>query len=380
MKNQRFRFSFPADTTYLNCAYMSPLMKQVEKAGVRGIHRKSNPQKILAEDFFTETEVLRQEFARLIRVKDPRRIVVIPSASYGLSSVARNIHVGKGDSIVINHEQFPSNVYPWMRLASDTGASVQVVSPPERLQDRGKIWNERLLEAIKSDTKIVAIGQVHWADGTLYNLEQVRKRANEVGAKLIIDGTQSVGAFPFDASKIQPDALVCAGYKWLMGPYSIGLAYFNDSFDEGVPLEENWINRAGSEDFAGLVEYASNYQDGALRYEVGEHSNFILIPMLIEALKQVNQWDQREIQSYCKSIAQAAIKTLRDRGCWIEEEAWRGSHLFGIRLPKQASLEKIKQKARKRKISISFRGEALRVSPHVYNTKEDLEKLVEIIV
>jgi len=358
---------------------MSPLMKQVEKAGLKGIHRKANPHKIFAEDFFTETELLRREFARLIRAKDPRRIVVIPSASYGLSSVARNIRVGKGDSIVINHEQFPSNVYPWMRLASETGASLRTVSPPESMQHRGKIWNERLLEAIKADTKIVAIGQVHWADGTLYDLEQVRKRAHEVGAKLIIDGTQSVGALPFDASRIQPDALVCAGYKWLMGPYSIGLAYFSESFDSGVPLEENWINREGSEDFAGLVQYAQRYQDGALRYEVGEHSNFILVPMMIEALKQVNQWGQRDIQAHCRSITQDAIKTLRERGCWIEEEAWRCQHLFGIRLPKSASLEKIKLKTRKRKISISFRGESLRVSPHVYNTAEDLEKLVDVI-
>lgn len=358
---------------------MSPLMKRVEKAGITGMRRKANPQRILAADFFTETELLRKEFAQLIRVKNPRRIVVIPSASYGLSTVARNIQVGKGDSIVINHEQFPSNVYPWMRLSAETGARLNVVTPPENLDQRGKKWNERLLEAIQPNTKIVAVGHVHWADGTLYDLDKIRKRTREVGAKLIVDGTQSVGALPFDASRIQPDALICAGYKWLMGPYSIGLAYLNESFDDGVPLEENWINREDSENFSGLVKYATRYQDGALRYEVGEHSNFILVPMLIEALKQVNQWGQENIQAYCSSITKGAINTLRKRGCWIEEEAWRSQHLFGIRLPKGASLDKIRVKVQQRKISISFRGESLRISPHVYNSEEDLKKLVDLI-
>lgn len=379
MKTQRTKFSLPAKVTYLNCAYMSPMMKQVEAAGIQGMRRKQSPMSVSAEDFFTETESLRREFARLIKVKDPRRIVVIPSASYGLSTVARNISLGRGDAVVVIHEQFPSNVYPWRRLTADSGATLRVVAPPDGLRDRGKNWNTRLLEAITPGTKVVAIGHVHWAEGTRYDLEQVRKRTREVGAKLIVDGTQSVGAMPFDASRIQPDALICAGYKWLMGPYSIGLAYLSEAFDEGVPLEENWINRLGSEDFAGLVKYEDRYQPGALRFEVGEHSNFILVPMLLAALKQVNQWGPENIQQYCRKITESGIKSLRNRGCWIEDEDYRGSHLFGIRFPAGTNLEKIRSNVKRNKISISFRGDAMRISPHVYNTPDDISKLVKAI-
>jgi len=379
MKTQRTKFSLPATVTYLNCAYMSPMMKQVEAAGIQGMRRKQNPMSVSAEDFFTETESLRREFARLIKVKDPRRIVVIPSASYGLSTVARNISLGKGDSVVVMHEQFPSNVYPWRRLTASSGATLCVVAPPEGLRDRGKNWNTKLLEAITPGTRVVAMGHVHWAEGTRYDLEQVRKRTREVGAKLIIDGTQSVGAMPFDASRIQPDALICAGYKWLMGPYSIGLAYLSEAFDGGVPLEENWINRLGSEDFAGLVKYEDRYQPGALRFEVGEHSNFILVPMLLAALKQVNQWGPENIQQYCRKITESGIESLRNRGCWIEDEDYRGSHLFGIRFPAGTNLEKIRSNVKRNKISISFRGDAMRISPHVYNTADDISKLVKTI-
>lgn len=380
MKNQKAKFSIPPSVTYLNCAYMSPLMKQVEQAGIQGMQRKRNPLSVSSEDFFTDTELLRKEYARLIRVDDPKRIVVIPSASYGLSTVARNVRLEKRNRIVLIHQEFPSNMYPWMRLAADSGADLHVVTPPEDLRDRGEIWNHRLLESITPQTRLIAMGHVHWADGTRFQLEEVGKRAREVGAKLILDGTQSVGALPFDVSRIKPDALICAGYKWLMGPYSIGLAYFGEAFDQGIPLEENWINRSGSEDFTGLVSYQESYQPGALRYEVGEHSNFVLVPMMLEALRQVNRWGPASIQDYCGEVTRRGISELKSRGFWIEDGSFRGNYLFGIRFPAGTPLDKIRERVKKRKISVSFRGDSMRISPHVYNTRADFEKLVETIL
>ena len=224
------------------------------------------------------------------------------------------------------------------------------------------------------------MGNVHWADGTRFDLLQIRKRCNDVGSKLIIDGTQSVGALPFDLTRIKPDALVCAGYKWLMGPYSIGLAYYNESFDNGIPIEENWINRKLSEDFAGLVQYNNDYQSGALRYEVGERSNFILVPMMTEALKKINEWQPECIQSYCKAITSNGIERLHEAGFWIEDEKFRGQHLFGIRPPKGTLIDTVREKLKRKKISVSVRGNSLRVSPNVYNSQADFEKLVKVLL
>lgn len=365
--------------TYLNCAYMSPLLKAVEKAGIQGMKGKRNPFKVSPDDFFQESEVLRSEFARLINVKNQKRIVIIPSASYGLASVTRNVKLDAGENIVVASEQFPSNFYPWQSLCRTNKALLKVVSPPENLGGRGRNWNNRILEAIDAKTKVVALGHVHWADGTRFDLVNIRKRTREIGALLIIDGTQSVGALPFDVEEIQPDALVCAGYKWLMGPYSIGLAYYGEYFDDGMPLEENWINRLNSEDFAGLVRYQEQYQPGALRYEVGEHSNFLLVPMLLAALRQINQWKPRQIQDYCRKISAPSIEALRGMGFWVEDESFRGTHLFGIRVPKGISLEKMKKEVKRKNISVSFRGDSMRVSPHVYNDSADFDKLVKAI-
>lgn len=214
MQNQRAKFSLPIGSTYLNCAYMSPLLKSVERAGINGIRQKRAPYSVTPTDFFTNVNLLRAEFAKLINVPDANRIAVAASVSYGLATVAKNVRLSAGDKIVVASEQFPSNYYPWQRLAIDTRATVEAVAPPAQPEGRGKQWNERILNAIDSKTKLVALGHVHWADGTRFNLEAIRKRTREVNALLMIDGTQSVGALPFDVQKIQPDALVCGGYKW----------------------------------------------------------------------------------------------------------------------------------------------------------------------
>lgn len=379
LTSKRAKFTLPPQVTYLNCAYMSPLMKEVEQEGIRAVRRKRNPVGITPQDFFTTSEALRREFAQLVHAEDPQRVAIIPSVSYGLATVARNLNIRKGQHIIVAAEQFPSNVYPWQSVCEETGATIKTIAPPETTSGRGKEWNGRILDAITSDTRAVAIGHVHWADGTRFDLAAIRKRTREVGALLIIDGTQSVGAMPFDVATLQPDALICAGYKWLMGPYSIGLAYYGPYFDSGKPIEENWINRLNSENFAGLVNYQSQYQPGALRYEVGEHSNFILVPMMLAALRQLNKWGPANIQEYCKHISNDAIPALRDMGFSIEDDAWRGSHLVGLRLPPHLNLDALKAAFTKYKVYVSFRGNAIRIAPNVYNTPADFGRLLKAI-
>lgn len=380
LKNRQKDFSLPKSITYLNGAYMSPLLKSVEKVGAEALVKKRNPTLISQEDFFTDSQKLRAEFAKLINCKESDRIAIVPSVSYGMANVVRNISIEKTQHVLVAAEQFPSNYYPWQRLCEEKGGEVKIIAPAPTREQRGKIWNERILESITRQTKVVALGNVHWADGTLFDLLAIRKRTKEVGALLIIDGTQSVGALPFDLEKVKPDALVCAGYKWLLGPYALGLSYYGEYFDGGKPVEENWINRKNSENFAGLVNYEPNYQSGALRYEVGEHSNFILVPMLLKALEQLNKWKPENIQAYCKSITKRAIDELLDLGFWIEDEAYRTFHLFGIRLPQELDIQKIKTELLRKKIYVSYRGDAIRISPNVYNTKDDLEKLSTTLI
>lgn len=377
---QKHLFSLESHFHYINGAYMSPLLKSAELAGYESIKTKLRPYRLSISDFFTNVETLRGLFAQLINAENPQQVAITPSASYGLSTVAHNLNVQKGQNIIVAEAQFPSNVYPWRRLALEKGVEIRTVAYPSVKEGRGALWNQHILEAIDENTALVALSHTHWANGTLFDLKKIGERAHEVGALFVIDGTQSVGALPIDVQEMGIDALICGGYKWLMGPYSLGYAYFNEKFADGKPIEENWINRKDSEDFANLVNYKDDYQPHSLRYDMGERSNFILVPMGIAALKQILEWGVPNIQEYCHHLTKEAISLWRERGFWIEQEDWRGKHLFGIQMPEGISVESLQQKLKERNISVSVRGDFIRISPHVYNDARDIEALTDVLV
>ena len=372
---QRHRFALPPDLHYLNGAYMSPLLDTVEAAGVAGVRRKRDPTEITAPDFFEEADRVRALFARLVDAPDASRVALVPAVSYGMAVVARNLTVERGQTVVVLEEQFPSHVLPWRRLAEAAGALLVTVAAPDAAR-RGEAWNAALLDAIDGRCALVAVPHVHWADGTLFDLGAVGERARAVGAALVVDGTQSVGALPFSVSEVRPDALVCAGYKWLLGPYGCGCAFFGERFDGGEPLEETWIGRAGSEDFGGLVRYREDYGPGAVRYDVGERSNPILLPMLAAALDQLLAWTLEAVQAAAAALAERVASGARDLGFWVEDEGARAGHLFGLRPPAPVSAEAVRAALDARRVAVSVRGRVLRVSPGVYNGAADADALL----
>jgi selenocysteine lyase/cysteine desulfurase len=378
--NQKHLFSIPEEVTYLNIASQSPSFKSVEKAGIDSVLEKSHPYKIVEDSYFEPVIALKKLFAKLIDIDDYNRIANIPSASYGLATVANNIDLQKDDEILLLENQFPSNYYVWEKLALKFDAKLNIVSMPKTTENLGKKWNEAILESISDKTKVVALGNIHWANGTLFDLKSIRKKTNKFDALLIIDGSQSIGAFPFSVKEIQPDALICAGYKWLFGPYGCAYGYFGKYFDHGNPLEENWSNRLNSEKMAGLTSYEPNYKPLANRYSVGEHASFIHVKMQIAGIEQVLEWTPKAIQDYCKEITSEAVLILKENGCFIEDANFRTHHLFGVELPKGSDIGFLKSKLKESNIFISFRGNYIRLSCHVYNTKEDFKKLTDCIL
>ncbi len=376
---QKELFDIPAEVTYLNCAYQGPLMKHIEKAGFDVISKRKRPYQYAVEDFFEPVEALQKAFSRLINCADFQRIAVIPSVSYGIANVVNNISLKDKKSIVLLGEQFPSNYYPWKRLADEQGGKLKIVDAPKGLKNRAQFWNVQLLEAIGDDTAVVSLGNVHWADGSLIDLEAVRKKTKKHGALFIIDGTQSVGAMPIDIDHLQPDALICAGYKWLLGPYGTALAYYGPAFDDGKPIEENWINRLNSENFQGLVIYQDQYKPKAARYSVGQNSNFFHVPMLLKTIEQILEFQPIRIQQYCKDLSHDYLGKLREMGCWIENDHYRSAHLFGIRLNEGFDFKALKKQFTASQVHVSLRGDSIRVAPNVYNTIEDMKRLVKCI-
>ncbi len=373
---QRHLFTLPDEAHYINCAYMSPILKAAEEAGMAGMHLKRVPSDISPAMFFKESSLVRQLFATLVGVA-AQQVALIPAASYGIATVAHNLAVKKGQNIVVLHEQFPSNVYTWRRLAGERGAELRTVVPPGET-GRAEEFNARLLASIDRDTAVVAVGPVHWTDGTRIDLEAVGRRTSALGVAFVVDGTQSVGAMPIDAQALGIDALVCAAYKWMLGPYSIGAMYLGPRFMDGIPLEETWVARQDSENFDALVNYGDAYRDGALRYDVGGRSNFILVPMMIKGLEQVLAWGPANIQAYCHALMREVLQEAEALGYSVSKGS--SAHLFGLRVPDHIARPRLQEALQRRGVSVSLRGEAIRISPHVYNNEQDVAALHDALV
>ena len=370
--DQRHLFDIPPQVTYLNCGYMAPLLKSVVAAGERGMRRLSRPWEITAPDFFTDSERARALFARVIN-GSADDIAIVPAVSYGIAVAARNVPVGAGQRIVVLHEQFPSNVYAWRARAQETGADVFTVARPHDGD-----WTGALLAAIDERCAVAALPHCQWTDGGLVDLVRVGRHCRDTGTALVLDITQSAGVLPFDVAEVRPDFVVATGYKWLLGPYSLGYLYVAPRWRDGAPLEHNWIARTDSQNFAGLVNYVESFQPGARRFDVGERSNFQLVPMSIAALEQVLAWGVAEIAATLAARTRAIAERATALGLIAGAPEGRAGHFLGLRFPGGLP-DDLRPRLAAKQIHVSVRGDSMRVTPHLYNTDEDIERLFQAL-
>ncbi|HVF05833.1 MAG TPA: aminotransferase class V-fold PLP-dependent enzyme [Frankiaceae bacterium] len=364
--DQRHLLSMPDDVTYLNCAYLAPQLRSVSEAGHAAVALKESPWEVTPQSFFTGSERLRETFARVVG-GDADGVAFVPSVSYGVGVAAKNLPI-EGRSILVLAEDFPSDVYSW-QLAGP------VVTVPRPADDD---WTTAVLDRLDATIAVVAVPHVHWTDGGLVDLVRVGEAARAVGAALVVDATQSLGALPLDLDAVRPDFVVAAGYKWLFGPYSLGYLWAAPQHRAGVPLEANWINREDSDDFARLIDYREGYQPGARRYDVGERSNFVLVPMAQAALTQILDWGIPEIAATTAELTAYLANGADKLGLRTAPEQLRGPHLMGIRFP-DGLRDGIAETLAEQRIYVSIRGDSVRVAPHVYNTTADCDRLLDAL-
>ncbi len=373
LPNQRHLFDIPDDVAFLNCAYISPLPKASMAAGEQGVRRKGRPWTIAPADFFTASETVRQLFAGLINASADD-IAFAPAVSYGMAQAAHNIRLSRSQTVITLAEQFPSNVYPWMDLAERTGAKFISVARPA-----DDDWTAALLSRIDASTGLVAVPNCHWTDGGLVDLVAVGEACRRVGAALCVDATQSVGAMPLDVKRIDPDFVAVASYKWLLGPYSLGFLYVAPRRQGGRPIEHNWIARRDSENFAGLVNYVTEFQHGARRFDVGERSNFALMPAAEASLRLIAEWTVPRIFETLRLRTQAIAERARaEFGIESVPADRRAGHYLGLRFRGGVPAD-LPARLAASNVFVSVRGQAMRVTPHLWTTDADVEKLFGVL-
>ena len=351
---------------------MAPLADNVLGAMERAVQRKAQPWNFTPPDFFSVCERFRGLASEVIGTSS-ENLAIVPSVSYALATAAQNLPFQTGQEIVTLADQFPSNVYAWRKLAQKRQGRVVSVQ-----REAGDDWTAAVLDAIGPDTAIVAVPHCHWADGCMVDLEAVGEACRAQGAALVLDLTQSLGAMPIDFAKVQPDFAVAACYKWMMGPYGIGVMYVAPHLQNGTPIEHNWINRLGAQDFSRLVDYQDEYQEGARRFDMGEKSN---PPLLEGACAGFEFLLEFGIDNIADALAEKSTKiaqAAKHIGLSSAPIGIRASHFLSLDLPQDRVAGLVERLAEKN-VYVSLRGQSLRVTPHLYNNDEDAEALLDAL-
>ncbi len=367
LPNQRALFDIPDDVAYFNCASIGPMLHAAAEAAAQALLRRAQPWTISQRDWFTDSERRRSLFARLIGA-DAEGIALVPAASYGLAVAAANLRSAPGQEILVIADDFPSNVYTWQRHCQRSGARLRTVA-----REPGLDWTGAVLAGLDERTAIVAVPNVHWTDGALLDLPRIGAEARRRGAKLVVDASQSLGVMPLDLEAVRPDFLVAVGYKWLLGPFGLSYLYVAPEHREGLPLEENWLLRENSEDFARLVDYREGYQPGARRYDMGQRTAFETTPTAVAVLEQMLHWGVPRIAASLRLTTAAIERELGQLGLQVTSVP-RGPHLLGIALSPEAR-QRAAATLAAAGIYVSLRGDAMRIAPHLHTTPEDIARL-----
>ena len=365
----REAFAITDAVTYLNSASLGPRLRAVDAAGHAAVARMAEPWHIRSADWFADARALRALFASLIGAPADC-VALVPSVSYGIAVAARNVPVAAGDNIVVIDQEYPSNYYSWQRLARERGAEIRSAAA------RGGTLTDAIVASIDRRTAVVAVANCHWTNGAMVDLVRVGAAARRHDAALVVDASQSLGVYPLDLAEVRPDFLVTVGYKWLLGPYGLGYLYVADRWHEqGEPLEESWLNRAGGDNFAALVDYTDAYQPGAQRFNLGESAQFYLLPMALAALMQIAQWTPARIQQQLSEWTGELSSRAASLGLESLTREQRVGHMIG--LTARGSLPPgVVDGLAARHVYVGARGNNIRVSPHLHSTAADLERLV----
>lgn len=368
--SQRTLFDIPDGVAYFNTAYNAPLLNASRERLIAAAGAKSRPWERTAADFFADVERVRELSARLFG-GDADGYAVIPAASYGISAVARAIEptLRSGDRIVVAAEDFPSSVLPWRRAARETGASIVTVPAPADHD-----WTPGMLGEIARGARVVAAFHCHWTNGAMLDLVRIGEACRAANATLIVDATQSLGALMLDLEAVRPDFVVAAGYKWLLAPYGSGVMYVAPQWRDARPLEEHWLGRERSDNFATLVDYVDRYRPGARRFDVGETSVTTVVPGMIAALEQLEQWGIETVTTTLAETTRRMAAVLEARGFTLVPPRVRASHILGARLPAGFSGDVVGE-LRRQNVHISQRGSSLRLAPHLHVTETDVARL-----
>jgi selenocysteine lyase/cysteine desulfurase len=366
------------DATYLNLAGESPMPKVSIRAVQAALEAKKYPHHKPDSTFFEVPNRIRASIAKLIEGK-PEEIALTSGASAGVAAVAYALTWKPGDEVITAKGEFPLQYTTWKPMEEREGLKLKIVSPRERF-----ITADDLIAAITPRTRLVSVSMVRYDDGSLLDAARVADACHKQGVLLLLDVSQSCGALPMDVNQLGADFMVCAGYKWLLGPFGTGF-FWAKSEHLGIvrPGPFNWMAVEGSHNFAAL-----NFEDpkpaaNAKRWDSPEwasYFNFNLVAMDV-SVDFVVRMGPELVTAHNRKLVELLFERLpKDRYVLASptEAARRGPYgCFAARSREKTA--EVYQRLWKENVVVSLREGNIRVSPHLYNTERDIDRLISVV-
>lgn len=369
---RRAEYPWTDEVVYLNSASIGPLPERTRLALEEFNRARSRPHLLSDPMLFAGLDEARALVARLINA-DAAEIALSVNTTWGLNLAAMGLPLERGDVVLLSDREFPANVYPWLRL-EERGVTVELApTTPEGWPDE-----DRLLERLRDPrVRVLAMSLVQFSNGWLADLAKLGAAARTNGAWVVVDAIQGVGQVPVDVQSLPVDVLACGGQKWLLSPWGSGFTYVRrDLIERLEPPVVSWMAFAGTDDFTRLTEYDPALRPDARRYE------FITLPYqdiagMSRSLELILELGVERIQAHLAALRAPLLEWARDRGVRITSPT--DHHASGIVCLAPPDAAGAFRALRAAGIVASLREGSIRLSPHAFNTPDDIARVMDVL-
>jgi cysteine desulfurase/selenocysteine lyase len=371
--NEHLRALFPITerAIYMNHAAVAPPPTPTVEAVEAQLRDVAQNGSLNYRSWVAVKERARQMAAEMIGAR-PEQIAFMRNTSDGLSTVANGLHWQQGENVVTFRREFPSNIYPWLRLREAFGVEVRMCEEHD-----GRINLDELIDLIDDRTRVVAISQVQYGSGFRADLERIGRAARERDALLVVDVIQAMGALPIDVGAELIDVAAGACHKWLLTPEGIGLLYLSDRARARIePTLVGWASVPDPEDYSNIEQ---EWDRGARAWETGTSAT-ALIHGLEASLRLLTETGIERIAAHLSEMTDYFCECLSKRDYEIVSSRREGekSQIVCIRHGQWRPMA-LYAHLKKQNIITAPRGDRLRISPHLYNTAEEIEALLKAL-
>jgi cysteine desulfurase/selenocysteine lyase len=368
----RALFPITERAIYLNHAAVSPppstTIRAVESQ-LKDVHENGSTN---FRNWLEVKEEARALLASLLAAR-PDQVAFMRNTSDALSTVANGLNWQSRDNIVTFSREFPSNIYPWLRVRDAFGVEVRMCEERD-----GRIDFTELSSLIDHNTRVVAISHVQYASGFRMDLERLGRLARQHDALFVVDVIQALGVVPTNVEAEFIDAAAGAGHKWLLTPEGVGYLYLSDRARERIqPTLVGWISVPNPDDY---LNFEQGWNRGALAWETGT-GPAALIYGFKASLELLARFGVRNVANYLEELTDDLCERLKAKRYEVVSSRAPGekSHIVCIRHRDGLSAMALYHQLNTRKIVTAPRGDRLRISPHFYNTHAEVEAFIEAL-